>query len=90
LEDTSTQASAAAEHEERVGAAEAAVPVISSATAASSPVPTVVAVRRIGEAGGRFMSNSLADSRGVPDRGPVPLLTPGTHFQRRTRMISLG
>jgi hypothetical protein len=40
-----------------------------------------LAVRRIGGAGGRFMSNSLADSRGVPDRRPVPLLTPGTRIQ---------
>jgi hypothetical protein len=42
--------------------------VISSATAASSPVPMVLAVRRIGGMGGRLMSNSPADSGGVPNR----------------------
>jgi hypothetical protein len=67
-EDKSTQAQAAAEHGEPVGAAEASVPVISSATAASSPVPMVLAVRRIGGMGGRLMSNSPADSGGVPNR----------------------
>src|SRR5947209_6687506 len=79
-EDKSTQARAVAEHGEPLGAAEASVPVISSTTAASNPMPTVLAVRRIGGTSGRFMSNSPADSGGVPDRRPVSLSTPGTRF----------
>ena len=43
-------------------------------------MPTVLAVRRIGGTSGRFMSNSPADSGGVPARRPVSLSTPGTRF----------
>src|SRR4051812_47535031 len=87
-EDKSTQARAVAEHGEPLGAAEASVPAVSNATAASSTVPTVLAVRRIGGRGGRFMSNSLADSGGVPRQ--TTGFAYDARYPSRTRLVPHG